>query len=448
MTNKKPVSYLFILLLTIITLCIPGCNNEKTGILSYEPEMTSSFEPDEWHFESGRPELAPEHSINNELLFRQKPTLTLSGGGKKHANGLWTKSKDIDPGEYYHIKVFFKADNTGQPWRSVLANIRWLDGSGRQVGVAEYPPTLNEQSSSGWYIIGQVYQAPTSARKARIDLVYRWDAEGTVHFGDVSLTRVDELKPRPVKLATVFHRPRNSRDSQDNREQYAELVAEAAASKADIICLPEGLTLVGTSHNYYSASEPVPGPSTEFFGKIAKEHNIYIVAGILEKDGDVVYNTAILIDREGSLAGKYRKVALPREEIDGGVTPGEDLPVFDTDFGRIGIMICWDVYFPEVARTLALKGAEIILMPIWGGNLTLTRARSIENQVYLVTSTFDMVSAVFDLDGEIMDEATMDNPVIVTEVDLNSQFLWPWLGNFKNRIPRELPAKESVIWYN
>jgi formylglycine-generating enzyme required for sulfatase activity len=84
-----------------------------------------------------------------------------------------------------------------------------------------------------------------------------------------------------------------------------------------------------------------------------------------------------LFGRDGQLIGKYRKVCLPREEIDGGITPGTEYPVFDTDFGRIGMMICWDVSYPEVARELAARGAEMILMPIWGGNETLAKARAI-----------------------------------------------------------------------
>ena len=144
---------------------------------------------------------------------------------------------------------------------------------------------------------------------------------------------------------------------------------------------------------------------------------MYIVAGILELDGEVVYNTAILLDRSGRLAGKYRKVSLPREEIEGGVSPGNALPIFETDFGKIGMMICWDVAFPEPARMLAMKGAEVILMPIWGGNLTLAKARAIENQVHLVTSTYDqdMVSGIIDLEGNIMEKGNEESPVVMVE---------------------------------
>src|SRR4030095_1988314 len=218
---------------------------------------------------------------------------------------------------------------------------------------------------------------------------------------------------RIVKVAAVHHRPRNSKSARENLVQFSKLIAIAAGQKADIVCLPEGITLVGTTDNYISASEPVPGPTTEFLGGIARKHHLYIVAGILEKKDDIFYNTAVLIDRNGNLAGKYRKVSLPQEEIDGGVTPGNSFPVFDTDFGRIGLMVCWDVTFPEPARSLAQKGAEIVFLPIWGGDVTLTRARAIENQVYVVSSTYDMITAVFDQEGKIVQQASEKNPVIV-----------------------------------
>jgi len=134
-------------------------------------------------------------------------------------------------------------------------------------------------------------------------------------------------------------------------------------------------------------AEPIPGPATEYFGRLASEHNLYIVAGLTERVGIAIYNTAALVGPEG-FVGKYRKVCLPREEIEAGVTPGDAYPVFSTRFGKVGMMVCWDVHFPEVARNLSNHGAEVIAMPIWGANLTLASARAIENQVYLVSSTF------------------------------------------------------------
>ena len=161
-----------------------------------------------------------------------------------------------------------------------------------------------------------------------------------------------------------------------------------------------------------------------------------------------MYNTAVLMGRDGKLAGKYRKASLPREEIEGGITPGDNFPVFDTDFGKIGMMICWDVFFPEPARALSSKGAEIIFMPIWGGDLTLSKARAIENQIYLVSSTYDMKTGVFDKKGELIVEGTEENPVAVVDVDLNQRELWDWLGEFRNRIQREMPSHQAVTISN
>ena len=199
--------------------------------------------------------------------------------------------------------------------------------------------------------------------------------------------------------------------------------------------------MVGNGKTYAEVSEPIPGPSTRFLGEVARKHRLYLVAGLYERDGKAVYNTSVLMGRDGALLGKYRKVCLPREEIDGGITPGHEYPVFDTDFGRVGMMICWDLHFPEVARELAARGAEVILMPIWGGNEILARARAIENQIYLVASGYDFKTAIFDKAGASLAESTADPCVLVTEVDLNERKLWPWLGDWRSRIWREGPAR-------
>ncbi len=326
----------------------------------------------------------------------------------------------------------------------MLARLLWQDGHGKQIGRAEYPATQPTQTPDGWSVIRQAYKSPAGTRKARLELVYRWDANGTVYFGGTSLKPIEAPDARLVRLATVHHRPRNSKSSQDNLEQFAPLVDQAGERGADIVCLPEGVTVVATGKSYLEVSEPIPGPSTAFLGEIAARNGLYIVAGLYERDEQVVYNTAVLIDRHGALVGKYRKVCLPREEIQGGITPGNAFPTFETDFGRIGMMICWDVAFPEPARALAMGGAEVILMPIWGGNLTLAQARAIENQIYLVSSTYDMKSAVFDQEGTILVEATENESVVIVEVDLGVQKLWPWLGDFKNRITREMPSRKAT----
>jgi len=404
----------------------------------------NGIDPSEWKFESQRKEISPVGFIDSTITYEGKPTLALAGGGKEYSNGHWYTILNVEPGEYVQFRANFIAINVEEPERSILARIIWQDSAGKRIGTPEYPASFPAKTNGGWDSIRQSYKIPKDARKAKIELVYRWDANGIVHFAGTSMEKATVPVLRTVKVAAIHHRPRNSKSSRENLVQFSKLIAKAGSQKADIVCLPEGITLVGTTDDYISASEPVPGPTTEYLGEIARKHNLYIVAGILEKKEDIVYNTAVLIDRGGNLAGKYRKVSLPQEEIDGGITPGNSFPVFNTDFGKIGLMICWDVTFPEPAKALAQKGAEIIFLPIWGGDVNLTKARAIENQVYVVSSTYDMITAVFDQEGKILKQATDKNPVIVTELDLNKQTLWPWIGDLKSRISREMPPQNAI----
>ena len=190
----------------------------------------------------------------------------------------------------------------------------------------------------------------------------------------------------------------------------------------------------------------MPGPSTDYFGRLAKEHDLYIVAGLYERAGRLVYNVAALIGPDGDLVGVYRKVTLPSNEADRGVMPGDSYPVFDTRFGKLGLMVCYDGFFPEVARELTKNGAEVIAWPVWGCNPTLAQARAAENHVFLVSSTYEdvsshwMITAVYDRSGAVLDQATDWGTVAVTEVDLNDPTEWPSLGDFRAKIERHRPV--------
>lgn len=421
---KLPGIILLVLVLTV------NCTGDSSSL---SPDTT-------WQFQTQRAEIAPAFWVDEEVLYKGTTTLALSGNGQAYVNGCWSLDTEVIPGNYYEFRTCFRPTKVETPSRNILARIVWLGKEGKQVSNPEYPRTLRKLTAEGWNIIQQRYKVPEDAIMAKLELVYRWDADGTVNFSEAIFREVPEMKSRLVNLASVHFRPQNTTSARENLDLFAGYIKEAADNNADIVCLPEAITLIGTGNSYLEVSEPIPGPSTEYLGNIAKQHHIYIVAGIMEREGPVVYNTAVLLDNSGKLAGKYRKVALPREEIEGGVTPGNTYPVFDTEFGRIGMMICWDSEFPEVARQLSMNGAEVIFLPIWGGNQTLVSARAIENQVYLVSSSYNMKSGVFDLKGELIAEANDLKPVVVVEVDLNRQLLWPWLGDLKNRIPREKPG--------
>jgi predicted amidohydrolase len=406
---------------------------------------TSEPPPGGWQQYSAREEIAPRFWVEQPA----KPAdghsyrLGLAGRGHESVDGRWQRRTPVHGGQFYEFTAAYRADHVATPNRSVLARVLWFNDAGKQVEQAEYPATL-KSGDDGWTSVRGLYRAPPAASQAQLELHLRWAPHGKVLWRAVELRESAPPAPRTVRLAAVNHRPRGSKSPQENLDQFAGQIAAAARQRADIVCLPEGITVVGTTKNYADVAESIPGPSTEFLGEHAREHKVYVVAGLYERDGSAVYNTSVLLDREGRLLGKYRKVCLPREEIDGGITPGKEYPVFETDFGKVGMMICWDVHFPEVARELAAAGAEVILVPIWGGNELLARARAVENQIYLVASGYDFPTAIFDKQGNTMTAAEKDPAVIIAEVDLNERLLWPWLGDWRARIWREGPASAST----
>lgn len=151
-----------------------------------------------------------------------------------------------------------------------------------------------------------------------------------------------------------------------NINKMEEFIDKAEAHKANILVLPE-LANSGYIFNNrmeaFHAAEPIPdGPTTSMLIKKAKEKRIYICSGLLEKDGNRLYNSAILVGQEGFI-GKYRKLHLWNEGKLWWEQGDMGLPVFNLPFGSVGMLICYDLWFPETTRILKLKGADLILSP-------------------------------------------------------------------------------------
>jgi predicted amidohydrolase len=141
---------------------------------------------------------------------------------------------------------------------------------------------------------------------------------------------------------------------------------------------------------------------------------------------------------------------LPHSEIEAGVAPGDSYPVFDTKIGKVGMMVCYDGFFPEVARELASNGAEGVAWPVWGCNPPLARARACENHAYVVSSTYTdpksdwMFSGVVGHDGALLARAAKRDTVVIAEVDLAERHFWRNnLGDFKAMVPRHKPPTEA-----
>lgn len=172
-----------------------------------------------------------------------------------------------------------------------------------------------------------------------------------------------------------------------NRRMILEAMDGAAKFQPDFICFPELILQAGCGgfKKMAAYAEPVPeGETFELIARKARELNTHIVLPLFEKEGDLVYNTAALIGRDGRLFGKYRKYHATGYEIKDGVTPGSEVPVWETDRGRIGIAICFDLKFPAVGLALSRGGAQCVFFPtmFYGGQRLVSWA--MEYGFYLV----------------------------------------------------------------
>jgi predicted amidohydrolase len=184
-------------------------------------------------------------------------------------------------------------------------------------------------------------------------------------------------------------------EKEQNLETCLARMEEAASEGAQLVVLPECAIpgyVFESAEEALPFAEEIPGPSTEVLEREARRLDLYVVCGLLERDGAALRNAAVFVSPDEGLLGTYRKTHLPFLGVDRFVVPGDELPVWETPIGRIGIEICYDLRFPEVTRTLALRGADIVAhptnFPVAARIQTelITVARAAENRVYLLTA--------------------------------------------------------------
>lgn len=259
------------------------------------------------------------------------------------------------------------------------------------------------------------------------------------------------------KYAVAVCQMDSQKDKQENLRIAGEMIAENAAKGAKIIAFPETMNYMGSGLPHQA--ESIPGPTTEFLCAAAVKHHVWLVSGSFPEQNktEKPYNTLVLIDPWGNIRCRYRKLHMFDIKVEN--TPsyresddsmaGNEIVLADTELGRLGFAICYDLRFGEMFRLMALQGAQVIFMPAsftmntgkdhWE---TLLRARAIENAVYLVAPNqmgqkTNMLaygkSMVVDPWGDVIARAGDQVGSILAEIDLE----------YQERVRRQIPSLEN-----
>ncbi len=217
-----------------------------------------------------------------------------------------------------------------------------------------------------------------------------------------------------VRIATTYWTAGNLSPAQ-NLKHACEVADQAALDRPDILCLPE----LFCAEPGWKTAELVPGPTTRALAAKARKHKMYIVCPVLQKSGRNTFNSAVLLDRRGEVAGIYHKHVPTLGELELGILPGSDVPVFQTDFGKVGIAICFDLNFMDIAERLRLQGVQLIFWPsaFEGGTLLAQWARHC--RAYVVSSTHGENARILDVTGQVLAEGRWHCPLVTAEVNFD-----------------------------
>jgi predicted amidohydrolase len=335
--------------------------------------------PKGWSVKAPNPALRPEFRIVEGAGHAH--LLEAAGNGRTECFGCITFPVQLAAGRTYRFRVRFRFEGFEDVNRHLLHGVF---ASGFNDGIFTYRKDLGS-------VIGEArFPGPANAAGGEVRLYFRYSATGKVRWSEVSLQECEPIKPRPVKIAVC--------QGGGDRMRWEKYLDTAGRKKCDVALMTEF---------FEEGIQSRDGPSMKFMAEKARQWKMYVCGTIRLRRGDLVYNSAPLFDRQGRLVGIYDKFMLYDPELDDGTTPGDSMPVFQADFGKVGIMTCYDSWHPEVARLLAYKGAELILFPSAGYYRQLMHARAADNGVVIAASS-GSPCGVWDSGGNQADSGSQD----------------------------------------
>ena len=251
--------------------------------------------------------------------------------------------------------------------------------------------------------------------------------------------------PRKVIVGTVMQRfwgkypglPQRLDQLTGFVDRIAETSQQRYGRGPDLVVLPEVAITGEISGNAVSQAIPFEGPVKEAFTRKARQRHCYIIVPmyLLEDHGKICSNVGILVGRNGEVVGTYRKLhlAVPEgsDSMEGGTTPGKQVPVFDCDFGKLGIQICFDMEYDRGWRDLARQGAELVAWPTQSPQTAQPAFRAMQNRYYIVSSTWRNNASIFEPTGKIAAQIREPQDILVEQLDLSYAIL-PWSSKLQN----------------
>lgn len=230
---------------------------------------------------------------------------------------------------------------------------------------------------------------------------------------------------RYVTIATVSHSPHPA-DFRDKPEALlnhaAHMVQRAARMGASIVAFPEVYPHLASGRKPAEVAEPIPGPSIQRMAEEAKRHRLHVIWPLFTREEGRLYNSAVLLSPGGDVAGVYHKMRPTIGEIEDGITPGTEASVFDVGWGRIGMAICFDLNFRDVAEGLTANGAEIIFFcSMYRGGMQLS-IWAFEFGVYVASAIAAELGRIVDQSGAVLAESTYE-ALIARRINLDRKLL-------------------------
>ncbi len=246
--------------------------------------------------------------------------------------------------------------------------------------------------------------------------------------------RTDKL-PREVWIAGISQMDLSAQTPQLMLDQIFSILKDVMIYKPDIICLPEVFPTKNVEQKLgLSEKVEISGKVLQIFSVFARQNRCYVVCPVYTSEENKIYNSAVVFDRNGYRLGEYRKMHLPDDEIKNGLTPGPlQPPVFETDFGKIGIQICYDIEWDDGWTKLREQGAEIVFWPSAFAAGKMVNSKAWQHKYVVVSSTNKSTSKICDITGEVVVQTGIwDKNSFCAPVNLEKAFLhtWPYVEHF------------------